>query len=163
MSEKVEKQQKPYTIEIDVVGYTHDFNRAANVVGINRNAFNVTLRTINANQISTLDRRDPDCNANDYRAARTRITMLNGEVIYTPRSVEELQKLMARAVDSPERFARCYLRREEVFVSNSKIGKRFMILEEFDGIGTDLKGDRHVHWIKPEEMQREFVGGDRQL
>lgn len=162
MSEKVEKQPDPAMIEIDVVGYRHDFNRASTVRSLDHLTIKITLRELNANQISTLDRRDPNRDANDYRAAKTRITMENGEVLYTPRSVEDINKLIGKAVNSPDRIARCYVKREEVLGTRFTAAEDYLLFADFESVKDGVEGAEDLTWIMPEEIQREFVRGDRQ-
>lgn len=161
MTELAKTNPDPAFIEIDVIGYKVDFNRASLAGDVSDNDVKMTVRRLNASQISTTDTCNPLQNSDDYRAAKTKITMHNGEIIYSPRSEDEIIELISKALQSPKRFASCYAQKPEQFGKWSKASD-LQIFADFESAGVGLGGPGQLYVIDAEKMQREFVGGDRQ-
>jgi len=93
-------------IEIDVIGYKQGFNRLAKDAANNAEANMVySFRSLEISEIASIEDHQPLGADNEFRSAHSAITLKSGEVIHSPRNVDEIKQLRAEAIMAPTKEA----------------------------------------------------------
>lgn len=148
-------------MEIDVIGYTSGFNRAAKQARkqtVMDTDIKYAVREINIAHIKCIDQHLAGENPGSFRSASSRITMIDGEVIHSPRSEAELKALRVQAIQSPDLSATIFAQRPESPPDRFSKASDLILNEGFKEAGDYLGGAKKLQRVLPQNMEVEYAG-----